>query len=251
MRNQIRRWFGVGAPRVAIRAHIPWPLRALALVVLGGIGVAFAWWIYDAGRKFAATVGVAPSTEVRRLEVDEHRLQKENEQLAARAGAAESQLQMERAARDELARQVKALAEENSVLKEDLAFFHNLVPKSAKEGGPQVYRFKVERDTLPGEYRYALLLVQTGQRAKEFQGSLQLVVNLNHNGARKVITLPEDQGRFPRGQPVSFKYYQRVDGRFRVAPDILVEGVQARVYANGASEAAATQTAKVSRTEGS
>jgi uncharacterized protein DUF6776 len=246
MLKRMRRRFGAAAPRVAVRTHIPWPLRGVAVVLLVLVASALAWWIYDAGRQYSGVGGSSAGPEVQLVAQAEQRLQKENEQLTARAAAAESQLQMEHAARDDLAKQVKALVEENARLKEDLAFFQHLVPGSGKNGELQVYRFKVERDTLPGEFRYGLLLVHAGQRGKEFQGSLQLVVNLNHNGIRKVVVLPEDQKKYPRGQNLNFRYYQRVEGRFQVASDAVVESLQVRIFSYGASEAAVTQTAKVS-----
>jgi uncharacterized protein DUF6776 len=246
MLRRVRRWFGAAAPRVAVRTHIPWPLRGMAVVLLAGVASALAWWIYDAGRQYTGAGGSSPGLEAQQAAEGERRLQRDNEQLIARAAAAESQLQMEHAARDDLAKQVKALAEENARLKEDLAFFQNLVPGSGKNGELQVYRFKVERDSLPGEYRYGLLLVHAGQRGKEFQGSLQLVVNLNQNGMKKVVVLPEDQKKYPRGQNLNFRYYQRVEGRFQVASDAVVESLQVRIFAYGVSEVAVTQTAKVS-----
>ena len=65
--EEIRRWieregltqlgaaehFGISAPRVAIRTHLPWYWRALAIVLLSGASLALAAWIYDAGQRFA------------------------------------------------------------------------------------------------------------------------------------------------------------------------------------------------------
>lgn len=246
MLKRLKRMFGVAAPKVAVRAHIPWPLRGLVLALLLGVALGLAWWIYDAGRRFAGFDRGRVGEEVQRLAEARERLGVENDELRAKAVAAESQVQIERSAHEDLAKQVKALGDENARLKEDLAFFQNLMPAAGKDGGLQVYRFRVERGRLPGEYRYGLLLVQTGQRAKEFQGSLQLVLNVQHNGMQQVVTLPEDQKKFPRGQGLSFRYYQRVEGRFQVAPDAVVESLQLRVYANGAPDAALIQTAKVS-----
>jgi len=140
---------------------------------------------------------------------------------------------------------VKALGEENARLKEDLAVFQNLVA-GGKEGALKVYRFRVERDRAPGEYRYGLLLVQSGQRAKEFHGRLQLVVSVQHNGMRQELTLPDKNDKSPQGQGLSFRHYQRLEGKFKVAPDAVVESLQVRVFANGATEASVSETAKLS-----
>src|SRR3990167_925188 len=51
--RRLRSRFGISAPRVAIRTHVPWYWRALAVVLLSGASLALAGWIYDAGQRFA------------------------------------------------------------------------------------------------------------------------------------------------------------------------------------------------------
>jgi len=246
MLRKISKKFGATAPRVAIRTHIPWQLRVAAFALLAVIAVVAGWWVYDAGRRFAGFDISQSRDELQRLAELGSRLTRENEELLARAAAAEGQLKIDHASHEDLARQVKALGEENARLREDLAVFQNLVSSSGKEGALKVYRFKVERDKAPGEYRYDLLLVQSGQRAKEFRGRLQLVVSLQQNGMRQELTLPETKDKSPQGQGLNFKHYQRLEGKFRVAPDAVVESLQVRVFANGASEASVSETAQLS-----
>lgn len=246
LRERIDRRFGATAPRLAVRTHIPWPLRLLTFVFVTFCAAASGWWLYDAGRQHAGYDESRSADALAHLNEQAVRLQKDYEELRAAAVAAERQLQIERASHDDLARQVKQLGEENARLREDLAFFQNLIPAAGKKSGLHVYRFKVEREKLPGEFRYGLLLVQSGQRAKEFQGSVQLVINLQHNGVEQVLTLPEDAEKFPRGQSLSFRYYQRVEGTFRVPPDAVVESLQVRVYSGTSSEPMVVESVNVS-----
>ena len=55
-------------------------------------------------------------------------------------------------------------------------------------------------DALPGEYRYRLLLTQSGQRSKDFQGSLQFVVNLQQDNKKK----RQENYNFFHGCSISF-----------------------------------------------
>ncbi len=51
--RRLRGRFGISAPRVAVRTHLPWYWRALSVILLSGASLALAGWIYDAGRQFA------------------------------------------------------------------------------------------------------------------------------------------------------------------------------------------------------
>ena len=241
----LKRKFGISAPRVAVRPHVPWYLRWLAYTGLAALALALAWGMYDAGRKFSGFDKNQTSQELRRLSELNERLQQESESLRMQAAGFDRQSQIDRTAHGVLAGQVKALENENTRLKEDLAFFQNLVSGSGKASeGVSVSRFKLERGRMPGEYRYSFLLVQGGQRPRDFQGNLEFVVNMRQNGIKGVMSLPGDSSQ--KGFPVSFKFYQRVEGSFHAPPETVVEGLQVRVFENGVAQAKLTQAAGLS-----
>ncbi len=240
--KSLKRKFGISAPRVAIRPHFPWYQRWLAIAVVTALalGLGLFWGMYDAGRKFANFDVNEVSQELDRLSNLNARLQQDNETLRVDATGLERRAQMELAVRDDLVRQVKTLGDENIRLKEDLAFFQNFMSGSGVAGdGISVYRFKLERGQSPGEYRYSLLLVQSGQRTKDFQGSLEFTVNLRQNGGKvSMPLLGEDSSKTLN---VNFKFYQRVEKSFRLQPDAVVESLQIRVFENGVAQAKLTQ----------
>ena len=225
------RRFGIDAPRLSVQPHVPWYWRWLGYVVMVAVVAGVAWITYDYGLEFA---GFRKTEAARvRAELNEivKRQQTELAELNAKTASAERQLQIERATYGDLARQVKALAQENATLKEDLAFFQSLTA-TGKDGAISVNRFRMMPETVPGEYRYQLLLVQTGARAKEFNGRLQLVLNLEQDGRKVALMLPPDSGRAAdaREYQVNFKLFQRVEGMFRIPPGAVVKGLQVRVF---------------------
>jgi hypothetical protein len=229
LKNIVRR-FGIDAPHLAVRPHMPWYWRWSGVVAGGMLVAGVAWFTYDFGLEYA---GFRQGEATRlRAQLDEtvRRQQIELAELNARTATAERQLQIERATFGELAGQVKSLAQENATLKEDLAFFQSLTA-TGKEGAVSVNRFRLMPETVPGEYRYQLLLVQTGERVKEFNGRLQFVLNLQQDGRKVVLMLPPDfKDAAAREYQVSFKLFQRVEGMFRIAPDAAVKGLQVRVF---------------------
>ena len=245
MLRTIRRRFGISAPRVAVRTHVPWYLRWLGLLGFAVLILAFAWWTYNFGKRFAGFDQSEADQELARLSAQTQTLKQQNAKLGAEVAAADRQLKIQSASYDDLVRQVKALTQENASLKEDLAFFQTLTQPGGKTDGISVNRLKVTQEAIPGEYRYRLLLLHTGQRAKEFQGRLQFLVTLFQDGRRQTITLPDndvDGGAYR----LNFKFYERVDGTFRVAPNALVKSVQIRVYEDGVPQPKLMQTVNLS-----
>jgi hypothetical protein len=242
----LKKRFGISAPRVAVRAHLPWYWRWCGISVVGAMVFGLGWVAYDFGTTFAGFRQSEAQDALVSLNEALTRQQKEIAELRAQVANAERQLQIERATYSDFARQVKSLAEENSTLKEDLAFFQSLMPSGNGDGAITINRFKVQPEALPGEYRYRLLLVRAGQRAKEFQGRLQFVLNLSQNEQPMVLMLPPEHERNARDYQLNFKFYQRVEGTFKIAPDAVVKSLQVRVFENGSNAPKLTQTVNVS-----
>lgn len=242
----LQRKFGISAPRVAVRTHVPWYWRWLGITALGALVVGVGWATYDFGMEFAGFRQSEAALALARLTDEIKRRDADLAEMRSKVAAAERQLQIERATYGDLAKQVKTLAEENAGLKEDLAFFQSLMPAGGREGTVTINRFRVQPEALPGEYRYRLLLVQTGQRVKEFQGNLEFVLNLEHNDRKFVLTLPPENDKRAREYQLYFKFFQRIEGTFKVAPGAVVKSMQVRVFENGASQPKLTQTVNVS-----
>lgn len=244
--KRLKRMFGISAPRVAVRTAIPWYWRWLGLITLAVVIMMFSRTAYDFGRKFAGFDQSEADKEVQRLTEANTKFELDVAQLRGNLAQLERQMQIERATYADLVKQVKALTDENATLKEDLAFFQTLMPSGGKDGGVAVNRFMVQNDALPGEFRYRLLLTQTGQRTKDFQGRLQFVINLQQDGKKTVMTLPAEDDQDARSFRLNFRFYQRVEGTFRVTPGTVVKSMQVRVLEGDNKEPRLTQQASLS-----
>jgi hypothetical protein len=132
-------------------------------------------------------------------------------------------------------------------LREDLAFFQSLMPAGSKEAAAvSINRFRVQPESVPGEYRYRLLLVQTGQRVKEFHGNVEFVLNVEQSDRKFVVMLPTEDSRSGTEYQLNFKFFQRVEGTFKVAPGAVVRSMQVRVFENGAKTPKLTQMVNLS-----
>jgi len=241
----IKRRFGIAAPRVAVHTHVPWYWRWLSGAAFAGAIVGVAWLTYDLGRQYAGFDNSEAQREKSQLEALNGKLQDENAALRREIAAAERQLQIEQATHGNLSGQIQNLADENALLKEDLAFFQTLMASGGEAGGISVNRFRVQPDALPGEYRYRLLIAQSKQRVKDFRGKLQFIVDFEQAGKPEVISLPSDD-HASQAYNLAFKFYQRVEGTFMVPPDAVIKKVQVRVLENGNPTPVSTQTVNLS-----
>jgi hypothetical protein len=245
MIKSLKRKSGIFAARVAIRPQRPGYLRWLAISILILLALGLSWGMYDAGRKFAGFNKNEISVELDQLSQLNSRLQQDNDELRMKIAGFERQLQMDLVARQDITKHVKALENENVRLKEDLAFFQNLGSVSGRsEQRVSIGRLKLERGQLPGEYRYSLLLVQGGQRTKDFQGSLEFIVNFLQNGEKMITPLASDSPT--KTFNINFKFYERVERSFRLPPDAIVESMQVKVFENGVTQARLMQTVSLS-----
>jgi len=243
--RRLKRKFGIAAPRVAVRTHAPWYVWGLALLAAVGSTLVMAWYTFDQGRNLAGFQSGRAAAELAKLSEQVVHLRDENDELRSQLAAMERQIQIENATHGNLGNQLKALTDENALLKEDLAFFQTLMTVNGDSAsGVSINRFRVHADALPGEYRYQLLLVQSRTRSREFQGKLQLVVDIVQDGQQQVLVLPQGEEKGPYN--LSFKFYQRIEGVFHVPPEATVKRVQVRVLENGTESPKSSQTVDVS-----
>lgn len=242
--KRLRQRFGISAPKVAVRTHLPWYLRWLLLAVLLAFSVALAAWMYDAGRRFAGFDRSEVQEELAGMRSEQERTRGELLRLRAIANAADSKLAIERSAQLQLAQQMRSLELENARLREDLAIFESLLSVDTRTTQAlNIQRFKVEPDGLPGEYRYRMLLLTGNRRDRgEFQGRMELVVGVRQDGRDAMIILPDKGAVDAPGFKLSFRNFSRVEGTFRVDPKARVSTVQVRIFETGAAQAKATQS---------
>ena len=230
--KRLRRRFGISAPKLAIRTHVAWHWRLLAIIAILSVSLALAAWIYDAGRRMA---GFQSNESVREIQtLRDHLMEVDSEltKLRSLAGSRESSLEMERATLKQLMWQVKALEVENGALKEDLAFFEGLMPVSdaGEEAGVRIDHLRIEQDGGSGDIRYRMLVVHNANRlAKEFKGTLQFLVKMQKEGKEIMLTLPSGSEPNPQRFRFEIKHFHRLEGVFSVPVGAVLKSVEVRL----------------------
>lgn len=232
----MRHPFSISAPRMTVRTDLGWKLRAGLLLVVAALVAGMWWWGFDFGQIFSGFNRSQMKDRVATLEAENSHLKGESESVRAHVAELESDVAINRGAQGSLAHQNADLAQENSQLKEELAFLQKLVSDSSKQGAMTIQRLTFEPEA-PGRWHYGVLLVRGGNPRDEFAGhvTLQASVAGAGSGPPTLINLPADQPDSATPLTLKFKYYQRVEGAFRVPDGARVTGITARVFEDGSS----------------
>lgn len=200
----------------------------------------------------------APSLETDKIRADAKQAISERDRQTALAARLDNQLQMDRAAQEQMQSQLKALENENARLKEDLSFFESLLPTPANAKDVVIRSFRLQAlsgsDRESGReanrkagpeaqaLRYRLLVQQSGRPERDFVGAVSLTVNLQQGGRPWVLHLPDATIPDAGPPPLSFRHYQRVEGTFELPEGAVVRSVLVKIQSNGEVRAQQTFT---------
>ena len=227
--RKIRAKIGIRSQRVAIRSHLPWYVKFSGYGLMMGVAGAVAWYLVDNSYKITGFNRQETTEQLAKLSSVNQQLQREVDATKITLNARESQLKIEKSAQTELAKSVAQMQDENAGLKEDLAFLRNIMSSGNVPEGLTIANLKIEADALPNEFRYRMLLTQGGQRKQDFKGKVQVVARIQMGTQQSTVSFPPDaEVRAPGGE-IEFRYYQKVDGRFRIPEGGQLKNIQVRV----------------------
>ncbi len=220
--KKFRRRFGISAPRVVVRSHVPWPWLALPLLLMVLLLGAVVWLVLqrnEAGEMGREVQNLREQLLVQRAELDS---------LRSTAGTGQNAVSIERAAQQKLLTRLQGLEQENGVLKEDIRLFERLIPVVGEEAIVRIENFRVTHEE-SGRYRYRLLLAfQPSRLSPEFKGRLQLAVRFSLAGKEQQLLFPEKSDSAADSQLV-LRHFLRRESVFQLPVGAQLQGVEARV----------------------
>lgn len=195
-------------PRVAPHVRISLIAAALVVFVLAVWG-AFKWGEAEGEAKLAIT-----QKHVEQLTRVESQLRDANKKLAAGLAQVERQLQIDKAAYQELRGMLETSNNEITGLRNEIKFYRSIISPEDGKSGVRIQDFVTVLEN-ERQVQYKLVLIQALQHSKEFNGAVSFAVKGAENGQAKVIELSR-HGTEPVA--VKFKYFQNVSGTL-VVPD--------------------------------
>lgn len=226
----LRRRLTISAPRVAVRRHLPWPLRWAAVAIVLGFCGAISLWAFEFGKSIAG-IEAGAKEELVRLRAEAGRLREDRDKAQAIANTSASLLTAERTAQERLVAQVRALEQDNRALRDDLGFFQALFPAS----GDGVAIRALQAEVIAGNrLRWQVLAISPAKNAPEFRGQLEITLGGTQSGKPWSMALPDGP------QALEFRQYRRVEGICDLPAQAVVKNVSARLVEGTAVRAAQT-----------
>lgn len=206
-------------PRASSRRR----LFGAAIGVIALIVAAFL--LYNYGLISAGYDSSAVSVRHKQLTDEIARLNDENQALREGLSRAELLVQTNQTAHEELDRTLKGSAQEIMKLREEVDFYRNIISPANKISGLQIQRLHVASDSEVGEYRYRLVLIQALKHERTVDGRVEFEVLGDKGAASMRIRFPDNE----RGINFSFKYFQDIEGRWKLPVGFQPKAVVVRV----------------------
>lgn len=220
--RKFRRRFGITAPKVVVRGHLPWQWLAIP-VILVAVVVATLFSLVMQRQEVGE---MAHELESLRRNIETQ--QSELDILRSTAGTRQNAVSIERATQQQLVAKIRGLERENVALKEDIRLFERLIPVVGEEAVVRIEGFRVSHD-VGVRYRYRLVLAfQPGKQAPDFRGRLQFAVSYLISGKEQQFTLPDKRNAAGEFQ-IELKHFLRRDGFFELPAGAELKSVEARV----------------------
>lgn len=240
--RRIRSKVGIRSSRVAIRHQLPWYIRFAGWGLMMGIAGAVAWWLVDNSYRITGFNREEATAQITKLTQENERLRQEVNTFKSHLNEREGQLNVEKSAQQELAKNVSQLQEEIAGLKEDLGFLRNIMSVGSVPEGLVITNLKVEADAQPNEYRYRMLLTMGGQRKQDFKGKVQVIARAINGTQINTLSFPDDATLKMPGNEIEFKYYRKVDGRIKIPFGTQLKSIQIRVLGLPGYDVRSTKT---------
>ena len=236
MLRAIRRRIGVRSAKVSVRPEMPLHWRVLSVLLLSAVALALAGWIYDAGRRFAGFDKSQSGEQLLELQGEVTRLRQELAEVTSIADSSVAKLQMEKTVQEQLTVAVKSLEEENAKLKSELAVFESLAGNEHAIPSLSISRFEVLGTDDPRVFQYRLLATKSGSAGeRNFTGRLELVLSVRTGERLDIVSQSGKDGSL--SYPIQFRFFKRVDGKFALPGQGVLEAVEAKLIEGGQTRA--------------
>jgi len=215
---------------LVVKAYRPWRYR-ITIAVLLVLAIASVTYAYNRGLTDGGYFRGEVRSERERMETELDRAERTESRLRDQVAVLERSQEIDRAARENLRRDVISLQDEVQKLEEELAFYRGIVSPEDGQSGLRIQDFSISAAREPAEFRYSLMLIQALSHDRRVEGEATLIVHGRQDGQAVSFGLDELSEQSERA--FSFRYFEGLDGTLRLPADFEPEEVEVTVSPRG------------------
>jgi TolA-binding protein len=206
----MRRRSRLSAPRIVRRP--PWWVFLVKLTVAVGLLAVVAWKAFEFGQGRAGFDSAAARAELLKVRDEKAGLELEIARLRQRIAMLERAGQVDEIASIEAKDQLRSLQGDVVRLKEDLAFYQNLVTPGEAQSGIRLQSLKIQARSRARSYKYTLGLTKIVEAGEVVEGVVRLWVEGAHGGESESLPLEELSPDGTKKHNFKFRNFQNIQG---------------------------------------
>ncbi len=165
------------------------------------------------------------------METDLQTISAEKVELSKQVARIEARLLTDNQTINRLTQENKKINEQLNLSANKLYFYERVVAPEMESSGVKIYSFTVVKNVETDQWNYELVLMQAQKGRRFLTGQFELTFSVFENEHLKNISLSELSETVT--STFKFKYFQTINGVFRLAPEMTVDEVILQVNVTG------------------
>lgn len=195
----------------------------LSILIAGGA-------IYQQGLSQGGFEFSLASLKQSQLRDSVRQLHSENQELRETLARAERGLQMNETTYKELDNSLKSSAKQIVQLREEISFYRNILSPANKQPGVRIQSLHIVPTDKVALFQYKLVVIQALKHERQVYGRAKFEISGLQAGKNTVLQYPGSNGR---AIVVNFKYFQDIEGKFKLPENFTPSRVKVSVTTRG------------------
>ncbi|MDG9667196.1 hypothetical protein ONV78_05555 [Hahella sp. CR1] len=201
-------------------------LAWLAIIISITGGIAMGWYFSDLRKEKLGS----KNQELNRMLVIAERRATE---LAQQVANLERGKAIDQAASTDVLKTIRDLESANLQLREDIAFYKNIMAPSDEDTGLQVQRMEIRPTRENRRFQYKLVLTQVADNKTYIQGVVAVNLIGVKGGEKEILPLRDVDGAEELGVKFRFRYFQDLTGEMELPEGFVPEQIQVVAQSTG------------------
>ena len=217
---------------LVVREHRPWRLGVIILLILALLATC-GWLLFEYGRMRAGFDHAQANKREQLLKDEVNARELEIKELREHSAIMERSSQIDREANTVVKVSVVELQNEILELKEELAFYRNIISPNETQAGIRIQSLKLIGGGEERRYRYNLMLTQVLKNQRLALGRVKVSIDGLQEGSPRRLDIKEIQQQGSDKLAFRFKYFQSLEGEVKLPEDFIPQTVNVDVIPKG------------------